>query len=130
MAMPLKDLNTLPSLLPTPQFNCHIITCGKAEGLRRVYGNRTNVIGVGLEAGDLLGSIVVDNAQLEIVRPSDNPVLPRDEATSSNRDIGQFKGLDGGSCFVGPDVNVAAVKRGKDPWFFGLNQHKQFSVIC
>jgi hypothetical protein len=128
MTMPLEDLHTLPRLLPVPQLNCHVITCSEAEGLSRMYSYGTNVVGVGLEAGDLFGGVVIDNPQLKVVRASNNPVLACNKTASTDGHIGEFKGLDGGSRFVRPDVNVAAVKRGKDPWLFA--QSAQYLGTC
>ena len=125
MAMPLENLHALPRLLPIPEFNRHIVTCGQAEWLGRVNRNRTDIVRVGLEARYLLGRIVVDNAQLEIIRPGNDPVLAGHEATSSYWDIGEFKCLDGGACFVGPDVDVPAVERREDPWFYFIDCRSQ-----
>ena len=68
-----------------------------------------NVVWVCLEAGNLLRRIVVQNAQLKVVRPSNNPIFPRNKAAGTHRYIGELECLNSASCFVGPDVNMAAV---------------------
>lgn len=47
-----------------------------------------------LEGCDLLGGIVVIDSQLEVIRTADDPILARNEASSPNRDIGEFEGFD------------------------------------
>lgn len=59
VTMALKDLHTLPSLLPIPELDGHVIGGSQHKGLCGVDGNRSNVVGVRLERGDLLGSVVV-----------------------------------------------------------------------
>jgi hypothetical protein len=59
VAMAFKDLHTLPSLLPIPELDGHVIGGSQHKGLCGVDGNRSNVVGVRLEGGDLLGSVVV-----------------------------------------------------------------------
>jgi hypothetical protein len=48
------------------------------------------------EGGDLFGGIVVVDTELEVIRTANNPVLPRNESTGTNGDIGEFKRLDDG----------------------------------
>ena len=56
--------------------------------------DRSDVVRVGLEGGDALGGIVVVDAQLKVVGTADDPVLPRNEATGTDGDIGKLEGLD------------------------------------
>ena len=100
MAMTLKDLYALPSLLPVPKLDGHIIGGSKNEGLRRVDGDSSDVVRVSFEGGNLLGSVVVVNTQLEVIGTTDNPVLSRDESTGSDGNIGKLKGLDNLLSFV------------------------------
>ena len=55
--------------------------------------NGADVIGVGFEGGDLLRGIVVVYSELEVIAAADNPVLARNEATRSYRDICKFECL-------------------------------------
>lgn len=48
------------------------------------------------EGGNLLGGIVVVDAELEVIRTTDNPVLAGDETTGSHRDIGKLEGFNDG----------------------------------
>lgn len=59
-------------------------------------GNGTNVVRVSFEGGDLLGGVIVIDAELEVVRAADNPVLARDESTGTDRNIGKLKCFDDG----------------------------------
>lgn len=76
--------------------------------------NGTDVIGVGLEGGNLLGGVVVVDTELEVITTADDPVLTGDEAAGSDGDIGELEGLDDGLGGVGPDVDVAGVEGGED----------------
>jgi hypothetical protein len=67
-----------------------------------------------LEGCDLLACVVVVDSQLEVIAAANNPVLARNEAACSYRNIGKFEGLDNRLRFVGPDVDVAAVEGGED----------------
>ena len=58
--------------------------------------NGAYVVRVCFERGYLFGSIVVVNANLEVIGTTDYPVLARYEAASSYRDIGEFKCFDNG----------------------------------
>ncbi|PIA93759.1 hypothetical protein CB0940_04145 [Cercospora beticola] len=80
----------------------------------------SDVVGVCFEAGDLLGSVVVVDSELEVIAAAYYPVLSCDEATCSHRHIGQFERLYDRLRFVGPDVDVAAVECGEDPWLGGV----------
>lgn len=77
--------------------------------------NGADVIGMRLELRDLFACIVVVDSDLtvsqlvsssrsyktqsrsrcsiQIIRPADNPVLPRNEAAGTDGDIGEFEGL-------------------------------------
>lgn len=53
VAVALEDLHALPALLPIPKLDGHVIGGSQNKGLRRVDSNGTDVVGVGLEGGDL-----------------------------------------------------------------------------
>ena len=46
------------------------------------------------KGGDLLGGIVVVDTELEVIRTANDPVLPRNELTSTNGDIGELESFD------------------------------------
>lgn len=58
--------------------------------------NGTDIVWMCFEGGDLFRSVVVVNAQLEVIGATDDPILARNEPASSNGDICEFKGLDNG----------------------------------
>jgi hypothetical protein len=59
VTMTLKDLHTLPTLLPIPKLDGHVIGGSQDERLCGVNGDSSNVVGVRLEGGDLLGGVVI-----------------------------------------------------------------------
>ena len=59
--------------------------------------------------------VVVEDAQLVVVGPSNEPVLPRDEFRTSHRDLCNLKRFDQGSCIVVVDVHAAIVQRSEQP---------------
>lgn len=120
MAMSFKDVHTLPALVPIPQLDGHVITRSEDEGLCWVHDNGSYVVGMRFEGRDLLGGVVVVYSELEVITSAHNPVLAGHEATSANGDIGELEGLDDALCFIGPDVDVAAVEGGEDPWLRGV----------
>lgn len=65
--------------------------------------------GIRFKGLDLLACVPVDDSQLEIITTAYNPVLPFDKSAGSYGDIGEFKRLDDGLCFVRPDMCVAIV---------------------
>jgi hypothetical protein len=77
----------------------------------------SNVIRVCFKRRDLFCSIVIEDAELKVIGASDDPVLASDEAAGADGYVGYLKGFDSGAGFVGPNVNMARVERGEDPWF-------------
>lgn len=49
-----------------------------------------------LEGCDFFGGIVIVDAELKVIGTADNPVLPRNESTGTNGDIGELEGFDDG----------------------------------
>lgn len=70
---------------------------------------------MGFEGGDLLGGIVIVYPQLVIIGSAHDPILPSNEPSSSDRDIGEFECLDDRLAFVGPDIGFAVVESCEDP---------------
>jgi len=81
------DLNALPALLPIPSLDCHIVASGQNNACGGVDSETSDVVRVSLEGGYFLMGVVVEDAKLEIVRASDEPVLTRDELDASNGDL-------------------------------------------
>lgn len=66
MRVSLKGLLALPAHLPVPQLDCHIITGRQDERLRGMHAYRPDVVGVRLEARDLLRRVVVVDSELAV----------------------------------------------------------------
>ena len=79
-----------------------------------------NVVGVRLERGDLFVRVVVEDAQLEVVRARDEPVLARDEAAAAHGDLRDLERLDERARVVVVDVDVAVVEADEEPWLGGV----------
>ena len=107
MAVALVDLDALPSLVPIPQLNCHVIGGSQDEGEGRVDGDDTDIVGVSFEGGDFLGCVVVVDTDLKVVGTADDPVLASNESTSADGDVGEFEGLDDLLRFVRPDLHMS-----------------------
>lgn len=60
------------------------------------------------EGGDLFGGVVIVHTELEVIRTADNPVLPRNESTGADGDIGEFECFDDG--LVRVDVSYVSVR--------------------
>ena len=82
-----SDLYALPTLLPIPSLDCHIITSGQDDACGGVDSETPDVIRMSLEGGYFLVGVVVEDAKLEIVRASNEPVLTRDELDASDGDL-------------------------------------------
>jgi hypothetical protein len=57
-------------------------------------GNGTDIIRVCFERRDFFGSVVIVDTELEVIRTAYNPVLPRNESTGTDGDIGEFECFD------------------------------------
>jgi len=69
-----------------------------------------------LEVRNLLrGEIVVD-AQLEVIRACNQPVLSRYEPASSDGHVRELERLHDRAGFVTPNVYMARVQRCENPW--------------
>jgi len=82
-----SDLYALPTLLPIPGLDCHVIASGQYDACSGVDSETPDVIRMGLEGGYFLVGVVVEDAKLEIVRASNEPVLTRDELDASDGDL-------------------------------------------
>ena len=67
VAVAFKDLNALPTLVPIPQLNSHIIGGGQDEWKTWVDSNCTDIVRMRLELGNLFRRVVIVNAYLEII---------------------------------------------------------------
>lgn len=79
-----------------------------------MHDNGTDVVRMRFEGSDLFAGIVVVDAQLKVVAAAYYPVLAGYESASANGDIGKLEGFDDRLGFVRPDIDMAAIKGGKD----------------
>jgi hypothetical protein len=121
-------LHTLPTLLPIPGLDCHVIAPGKNNACSGVDGETSDVVRMSLKSGYFLVGVVVEDTKLEIVRASNEPVLTRDELDASNRDLRDFESLDDSAGLVVVDVDCAVVETGQDPWFCGVEIYSFYTV--
>ena len=56
--------------------------------------DRSDIVRMGFEGSNFLRCIVVVDAKLEIIGTANDPILPRNKAARSNRDIGELKRFD------------------------------------
>ena len=82
-----------------------------------MHSQASDVIRMSLERGDLLLCVIIEDAKLKVVGPSNEPVLSWDEAYATNGDFCNFKGLHDGACFMIVDVDAPVVQSGDEPGF-------------
>jgi hypothetical protein len=103
-------LDTFPLLVPIPSFDGHVITSGEHDACGWVYGETSYIIRVGLERDDLLMRIVIEDAQLEVVRASDKPVFSGNELDTTYRNRRDLESLHKCASFVVVDVDGTVVQ--------------------
>ena len=131
-------LNAPPLLVPVPRLDGHVIATGEHDARARVDRQASNIIRMGLESDDLLVRVVVEYAKLEVVGASDEPVLARDEAYTSDWYFSDLERLDESPCVVVVDVDRAVVETGEQPWlsgmkvdtFHAIRASEQFPLRC
>ena len=75
-----------------------------------MYCQASNIIWVRLERNDLLMRVVVEDAQLEVVRTGNKPVFTGNETHTAYGNLCDFKSLDERTGFEVVDVNIAVVE--------------------
>lgn len=95
-----KTYHILPILVPVPQFNLHIIGTGEDERECWMDGNATNIVQMRFKRVHLEGSgsggesrgrnylfarVVVENANIQVIRSHNDPILARNELGCSSR---------------------------------------------
>ena len=96
----------------------------------------SNVIRVRLERSDLFVRVIVEDAQLEVVRTGYKPVLSGNKAHASHRYLCNLECLDESACFMVIDIDASVVQTGQEPWlcrmkidcFDAVRSLKQFSL--
>ena len=72
--------------------------------------------------------IVIEDTKLEVVGPSNEPVLSWDEAYAMNGDFCKLKGLHNSACFIIVDVD-APVVQSSDESRFGWVEIDGFDMV-
>jgi hypothetical protein len=75
-----------------------------------MHGQATNVVRVRFERSNFLVSVVVEDAQLKVVRSSNEPVFPSDEFYTPYWNLCDFKCFDNGTGVVVVDINGTIVE--------------------
>ena len=87
-------LNTPPLLVPIPCLDCHVIASRQDDARRRVDCQASDVVRVRFEGRNLFVRVIVEDAKLEVVGARDEPVLARNKADASHRNLCDLEGLD------------------------------------
>ena len=90
----LEDLLARPLVLPVPELDGHVVTGGEDVGLGGMDGYAAYVVRVRLEHVHALERVVVEYADLHVVRAGDDPVLARDELARAHRRLAYLERLD------------------------------------
>jgi hypothetical protein len=108
-------LDTLPVLVPVPGLDGHVVAPGEHDGRGRVHGHAADVVRVGLERVHLLERVVVEDAELEVVRARDEPLLARDEARAPDGDLGDLERLEDRAGVDVVDLDGSVVQAREQP---------------
>lgn len=106
----LAHLNAFPLFIPIPSFDGHVITSCEHDTRSGVNCKASYIVRVGLKRDNLLVGVVIEDAQLEVVRASNEPVFSGDELDTANWDGGDLKGLDECASFVVVDIDGTVVQ--------------------
>ena len=94
----------------------------------------TDIVWMSFKLGDFFARVEVETPQLKIVTPAYEPILPRDEFASPDRNIRDFECFDYGGRLVVVKKNLPIVHRSQDPWLRGVKVNLQvsqsFHVVC
>ena len=79
-----------------------------------MHGQASDIVWMCFECGNLLVRVIVEDAKLEVVGPSNEPILARNEAHTANRNLGDFEGFNYGASFMVVNVDTAVVETGNE----------------
>ena len=117
MRVPLEDPNALPLLVPVPSLDRHVVASREDNAERWVNRETSNIVRMCLEGSDLLVRVVIEDAKLEVVGASNEPVLPRNEAHTTNRNLCDFERFHDCAGFVIVNIDAAIVEACDEPGF-------------
>ena len=113
----LVRLDVLPPLVPIPSLDRHIVAAGQDNARGGVHGKTSNIVRMGFEGRHFFVGVVVEDAQLEIVRARNEPVLARDKFDTAHWDLCDLERFDDGASLVVVNIDGAVVQPGEQPWF-------------
>lgn len=65
---------------------------------------------MGFKFTDFFHGIVIEDSESHVIGGSQEPLFPRDKLGTSNRQFGDFKGLDTTATFIVPNHDISAVE--------------------
>jgi hypothetical protein len=114
MRMPFKDLCTIKSTIPIPQFDGHVIGRRQDVVQTGVYFETANVVSTSFKFLDFFHGIVIEYSHSHVIRGSDELLFSRDKLGASDWEFRDFKGLDATSSFIVPDHDNTGIESGED----------------
>ena len=110
----------LPILVRIPHFDGHVVGAGKHIRELRVNSDASKMVRVRLEGFDLLHRIVIEHTDVEIIRASDDPLLPSHKLRRPYRQLGDLKGFQQRLRLKIPYMYVSIVQTAKHPGLLGV----------
>ena len=86
------------SSLIVPYFDLGVVRTGDDEGLRGMDNDASDEVVVSFKGLYFLHGVVVEDSDLEVVAPGNNPVLTANELDGSDREGRGLKGSDACLC--------------------------------
>ena len=123
-----ERLRVGPLLVPIPHLDQHVVGRRQKDRERRVNRDGADVVGVRLEALDLLHCVVVHHGAMHVVRTGHHPLLAHHELRRAHREIGDLELLDHVLRVVVPDVHLPVVQRRQHPWLRRVHIHALYTV--
>ena len=117
VSVSLVRLDILPPLFPIPSLDRHIVAARQNDARGWMHGKTSNIVRMGFEGRHLFMGVVVEDAQLEVVRAGDEPVLARNKFDTAHWDLRDLERFDDGASLVVVDVDGAIVQPSEQPWF-------------
>jgi hypothetical protein len=82
-----------------------------------MHGKTSNIVRIGFEERHLFVGVVIEDAQLEVIRAGNEPVLASDKFDTAHWDLWDLERFDDGASLVVVDVDGTVVEPSKQPWF-------------
>jgi hypothetical protein len=140
VCVPLEGHDAFPALVPVPGFDHHVVAAREHDGGTGMDGETADVVRMRLESGDLVVCVVVEDAQLKVVRTGHEPVFARDKPNAAHGHLGDLEGLDERTRGGVVDVDRTVVQAGEQPWLgrvevdrfdsVGAGEERSLAVYC